>query len=173
MFRAGVAGLMSVVLVVRCYKYRYLRFGVRVGVDVWCYILYYILYYILLLYYYYILYYTLSYTILFFCPSSSHSSDLPSVLSSSSLLSSPPILLPSSLLLIYSSHSFYTCRYLHILIYIPDSSTILTPHVLSEWMVEVCRFDEYRCSFQEFWCFDGIPVFLVFRSNCKVIVWSV
>ena len=37
-----------------------------------------------------------------------------------------------------SQYSFYTCRYLHILIYIPDSSSNLTPHVLSEWMVEVC-----------------------------------
>ena len=36
-----------------------------------------------------------------------------------------------------SSHSFYTCQYLDPLTYIPDN---LTPHVLSEWMVEVCRF---------------------------------
>ena len=36
--------------------------------------------------------------------------------------------------------SFYTCRYLHILIYIHllfRISPYLTPHVLSEWMVEV------------------------------------
>ena len=38
------------------------------------------------------------------------------------------------------SHSFYTCRVLHTVIYILDNST---PHVLSEWMVEVCRFDVY------------------------------
>ena len=48
-------------------------------------------------------------------------------------------------LLLSSQYSFYTCRELHILIYIPSfpisfSSPInnLTPHVLSEWMVEVC-----------------------------------
>ena len=41
------------------------------------------------------------------------------------------------------SHSKYTCRYFDILIYIIISSTILTPHVLSEWMVEVCRFYKY------------------------------
>ena len=39
----------------------------------------------------------------------------------------------------FHQYSFYTCRYLHILIYIlllfiPNH---LTPHVLSEWMVEV------------------------------------
>jgi hypothetical protein len=34
-------------------------------------------------------------------------------------------------------NSFYTCRYLHILIYILSSFPNLTPHVLSEWMVEV------------------------------------
>jgi hypothetical protein len=56
------------------------------------------------------------------------------------ILSHLPLLLlillpPSSSLL---SHPFYTCRYLHILIYIllllPKYST---PHKLSEWMVEV------------------------------------
>ena len=36
-----------------------------------------------------------------------------------------------------SQYSFYTCRYLHILIYILSVSNNLTPHVLSEWMVEV------------------------------------
>ena len=121
MFRAGVAGLMSVVLVVRCYKYRYLRFGVRVGVDVWCYILYYTIILYIISYtiiIYYILYYTLSYTILFFCPSSSHSSDLPSVLSSSSLLSSP---LFSSLLLFFwyilPIHSIRVGTYIYLFIF--------------------------------------------------------
>ena len=54
---------------------------------------------------------------------------------SSPLLPSPP--LPSSLPPPHP-HSFYTCRYLHTLTYTlliySDNST---PHVLSEWMVEV------------------------------------
>ena len=61
-------------------------------------------------------------------------SSLPNLISSSSSHSSHP-----------SFHSFYTCRYLHILIYIlqdifsliPSPINNLTPHVLSEWMVEV------------------------------------
>ena len=41
-------------------------------------------------------------------------------------------------------HSINTCRWLVILIYIILWDSLddkLTPHVLSEWMVEVCRFD--------------------------------
>jgi hypothetical protein len=135
---------------------------------------YYILYIIL---YYYIHYYIL-YPILY---SSPHL--LPFLISSS-----PPILplpslpllfcsLPSLSIILPSQYSKYTCRYLHILIYIirysktifcslpsllfptilylsvltytylysPNlhTSTILTPHVLSEWMVEVCG--KYLC----------------------------
>ena len=84
---------------------------------------------------------------------SSYSSHLPFLLSFpvylSSVLLIPILLNLSSVPLPFSSsifpifhqpHSKYTCRYLHILIYIPDSSPKLTPHVLSEWMVEVCRF---------------------------------
>ena len=110
------------------------RLAFELVFDVWCYIvyyyyytytiIYYILYYILyiiihilLYYYYYILYYTLP------------SSDLSSI-------PFPIIHVP-----LQSSHSKYTCRHLDILIYIPDSSPkYLTPHVLSEWMVEVCEF---------------------------------
>jgi hypothetical protein len=109
---------------------------------------------ILLLYIYIILYYTLPSPILFFLPlsssllfflpniplTSSHSSHLIpifilylSVLTYTYLYSSSDTPLSSP-----SQYSFYTCRYLHILIYIPDSSSkYLTPHVLSEWMVEV------------------------------------
>ena len=104
-------------------------------------VLYSILLYIIYYYTLYIYYYTISYTILF--PSSSHSSLLyllhspllsssifssflfpSSVLSSvpSSvpfLYSSPlPIIFHSSQSIIYSSHSKYTCRVLHILTYI-------------------------------------------------------
>ena len=70
-----------------------------------------------------------------------------SVLLSSSVLlfsfSSSPSDLHSLPSFIPSQYSFYTCRYLHILTYtLPDSSkNNLTPHVLSEWMVEVCRFE--------------------------------
>jgi hypothetical protein len=95
------------------------------------YIYYYILYIILLYYYTYIiiLYY---YYIILFLPLLSS----PILISSSSPLCS----IPSSYL--PSSHSFYTCRYLHILIYIlfqysslllsflfPISSSLLT-HLL-------------------------------------------
>ena len=118
------------------------------------YILYYYILYIILLYiilYYYILYYTIIYYIILF--SSSHLS-FPILSSPNTLLlfsPSSPIsfrfgreytLLPSFLfnpLLLFflssspllfhlqSSHSFYTCRSLHILIYIPDSSRQFDP----------------------------------------------
>ena len=69
-------------------------------------------------------------------PSSDLSPPLPNLLSSLLFLflsfqSISPSLHPNL------SHSFYTCRELHILIYIPSVSNNLTPHVLSEWMVEV------------------------------------
>jgi hypothetical protein len=98
------------------------------------YIIYYILYYTLLLYiiyytiihiifyYYILLLYIISYTILFFYSSLPlYTSDLSSIPSPHLILSHLPNLLflslpfPNPLL---SSHSFYTCRYLHILIYI-------------------------------------------------------
>ena len=164
--------------------------------DVWCYIVYYyyyiiilyIIYYILYIYiyYYYILYYTLLYyTIISYTILSSLLPHLLFLFHSILIflpfpLSSPILSLP---ILFSSQYSFYTCRYLHILIYIqsfqsshlihnpffplplqsssdlsssqsshskytcrdlltviyiPDSSkNNLTPHVLSEWMVEV------------------------------------
>ena len=104
-------------------------------VDGYCVILYLIL----------LLYYILYYTLLFFC------SILPPLLPHPNNLIYH-IFLFSSSSIFYSPHSFYTCRYLHILIYIlliyssfpilfshllfPNPN--LTPHVLSEWMVEVC-----------------------------------
>ena len=124
-----------------------------------------IIYYIILLYIIHILlyilyYYTIiSYTILFFS-SDLFSSSFPSfpllpsssvLLFCSSRLSSNHRILISFytcrylhiliyILLFYSSsHSKYTCRYLHILIYILSSKN-LTPHVLSEGNVEWCRF---------------------------------
>jgi hypothetical protein len=59
-------------------------------------------------------------------------------------------------------HSFYTCRYLHILIYIILWSSLpilllpkyLTPHVLSEWMVEVCGAYLYRVGSGLCLCFE-------------------
>jgi hypothetical protein len=137
--------------------------GVMCGVCViiyYCYILYitilyytyYILYYYIILYYYLILY-----SSLLFCSS-------PPILPLLSSFSLPIFPLLPHLLF---PHSFYTCRYLHILIYILRSLPFLsnplpnthprntcrylhiliyilsifknnlTPHVLSEWMVEV------------------------------------
>ena len=95
-----------------------------------------------IIYYYYILYciiiHIISYTLLFFCSIYLLFPSFPDLSSSSLpllipiplfylLLSSSVFLLPNSLslspnLLSYSSHSKYTCRHLHILIYIPDSS---------------------------------------------------
>jgi hypothetical protein len=73
-------------------------------VEVWSYIyiIIYYYYYILLYIHYYIIYYTilLLYIIILYI-----------ILYSSLLLFSPPLPFPIS-------HSFYTCRYLHILIYI-------------------------------------------------------
>ena len=112
------------------------RAGVDVRVDVRCYILYYYYYtytyYILLYiihYYYYILY-----LILYSSPLLIYSFPFP--LSSSFLLSSSSPLLPNIPFPVYLSsvlssphsfplpfkYSFYTCRHLDILIYIPQES---------------------------------------------------
>jgi hypothetical protein len=75
----------------------------------------------------------LTYTYLYLIQYSSYSPLLPLPIQSS-----PHPILPN-----LSQYSFYTCRYLHILIYIPlfpQYPKYLTPHKLSEWMVEVCRF---------------------------------
>jgi hypothetical protein len=125
---------------------------------VWCSVLYLILYiisYTIIHYYYYIT--IISYTIiihilyytLLFCSSSiflfSSSSILPTpfllslplqILPSHPNIHLPSILLPSSLLPIQSSssqYSFYTCRYLHILIYIlfQYSSHLIFPSLSS------------------------------------------
>ena len=56
-----------------------------------------------------------------------------------------PILSSSSIFLISHPHSFYTCRSFLMFIYVPSVSDNLTPHVLSEWMVEVCRFEVCVC----------------------------
>ena len=97
----------------------------------------------------YILYYTLpspilisisSFPIFPSYSSPSSSSDLISDLSSSFL----PLLAHN---LSPLHHSFYTCRVFHNLIYILPTSDNLTPHVLSEWMVEVCGAYLYRVVF--------------------------
>jgi hypothetical protein len=190
----------------------------RIGVLSWCWrVVLYLIHILLLLYIilYIILYSSnpLIYTLLplpfplFFSPPLLiHPS-----LSSLHLFSSSSILLWSiSFLYNPSQYSFYTCRYLHILIYIlsqysnppPSKSTIrprtfyrsgwlrcdvfnyvvfgsvwdwagvlvyvLTPHVLSEWMVEVWCWEWYRLWL--FWAFEGLSwwMLLVFRSDCKV-----
>ena len=111
------------------------------------YIIYYIIYYILYYYilYYYILYYLILYSSIFY------SSHLPflfrsSLLFLSSLLlfySLPP--LPHPLLsppLLSSVHSIRVGTYIYLFIlYSSFLIQLLTPHVLSEWMVEVCAGD--------------------------------
>ena len=119
-----------------------------VCVSCWCLtlgvyvILLYIILYIIIYYtytiiiLYIIIYYTLPSSALPFLSYSSYSSILLFLSHLSSFLfQSIPSPLPSSSLLI--QYSFYTCRYFDNLIYIPSVSDNLTPHVLSEWMVEV------------------------------------
>ena len=104
-------------------------------------------------------------------------SHLPSSFPNILISYSPPqsflssILLPTPLSL---PNSFYTCRHLDILIYVPIiwSPPNLTPHVLSEWMVEV-------------WCvylcvvFDSSFVFvlaferLVFDVRCYIVYYII
>ena len=47
----------------------------------------------------------------------------------------------------------------------PNLPKYLTPHVLSEWMVEVCRFDKYR--YQVHVGVDEYPVLFVFRAGVR------
>ena len=60
------------------------------------------------------------------------------------LLFSSSVLSSSQSILISSSQPFYTCRYLLTVIYVLSVSNNSTPHVLSEWMVEVCGKYLYR-----------------------------
>jgi hypothetical protein len=83
-----------------------------------------IIYYILYYYYYTLLLYIIYYTLLFFC----------------SLLLFILFLISSSRILI---HSILVGTYIYLFIFFLPNP-LLTPHVLSEWMVEVYRFDEYR-----------------------------
>ena len=115
----------------------------------------------------------------------------PSLFSSSVLISSNPPILSSILL---NSQSFYTCRHLHILTYIQSlqssvlllsqSSTILissfpfrhpidilTPHVLSEWMVEVWCVYKYRYPFLFNSGVFGYSCFGEYRFIVCVGVW--
>ena len=99
----------------------------RLVFDVWCY--YYILYIIIHILLYLILYSSLQ---------------IYSSLSSIPIFCSPLSFFPLSpqSFLSHQPHSFYTCRYLHNLIYILSFRYLiqeyLTPHKLTEWMVEVC-----------------------------------
>ena len=125
------------------------------------YIILYIILYITIIIYYIIIYHIIIYLILYsislLFPSSVPISSIPPPPISPSPLpplpsffySSPPHPLPSLLPfsssdLIFSfpsSHSKYTCRVFHLLIYIlPAFQNNSTPHVLSEWMVEWCSF---------------------------------
>ena len=119
-----------------CWLERY-----RIGVDVRfvfnvrCYILH---------VYIYILLFLLYYTLLFHLPFLSLSSLTP-LLSSDLLIylpyshSSFPLFPYSSTIILYVS----VLRYPYLCSVGREGDDILTPHVLSEWMVEVCRFYMY------------------------------
>ena len=117
-----------------------------------------LLLYIILIHYYYILYYLILSSslpfpiyLLYLLPSPIHLFPSLTILFCSLLFSSfpyNPLLILSPHIPLHSQYSFYTCRYLHILIYILQIYSsfpifqyrfpkYLTPHVLSEWMVEV------------------------------------
>ena len=134
-------------------------------------IYYTIIYYYIIIYYYYILYiiilyyytYTYTYTIMSYIlyiyytlPSSDLSSfsllfpsllflfPLPfPILSSHSQSSSSPSLPLLFHLILFQSLSFpeYLSAFGYPYLYTLPSQNNLTPHVLSEWMVEVCRFE--------------------------------
>jgi hypothetical protein len=79
----------------------------------------------------------LTYTYLYYSVLHLSSSVLP--LPSSSI--PIPIIWSISSVIPIPQYSFYTCRYLHILIYIPSSfPDVLTPHKLSEGCLEWCSF---------------------------------
>ena len=108
--------------------------------------------------YYYILSYTIlsSSSILFYSSPSlpllissfpSSSSSAPSFYKRNTSISNNPSLRNPSIFNIHLSHfilyvSALTYAYLYSRLIFPIFKNNLTPHVLSEWMVEVCRFDK-------------------------------
>ena len=142
------------------------RVGLTYGVIFYI-IVYYILYTII---YYYILYiYIYIYYYILYSPSSSlpFPPSLLSPFSSYPFLPSSPLpihslpnipfkpLLSSSSLHSSSQYSFYTCRYLDILIYIPDSSPTIPPRMFyrSGWLrcvVRICIGS--GCASVSCWC---------------------
>ena len=115
-----------------------------VYVSCWC--IFFLLLYIILLYItFIILYLILYYTLLFFRSVLPSQSSLPLPILLPFLQPSPVI--PSSPI---SSFILYVSVLTYTYLYSGDDSrdNILTPHVLSEWMVEVCRFHKcgVRCS---------------------------
>ena len=115
------------------------------------YMLYIIYYYTLHIYYYYIISYTIlssSSDLLFHSPPLPQS--IPSIFCSPllfcsffySLPSSFPLpSFPSSFLLSFpTSFKVYVSAFTYTYLYSIPIFQLLTPHVLSEWMVEVCRF---------------------------------
>ena len=119
-------------------------FDIRAGVDVWCILYYYILY----IYYYSIIILYIIYYILYSSPSFSSLPPFPSPIFYLSLLlffssSFPP---PP-----YLIQSIRVGIWIHLFIFNQYLINNLTPHVLSEWMVEVCRFEVWGVLFR-FWC---------------------
>ena len=129
-----------------------------------------------------ILYYYILYTILFFC---SHlflpnlfflRSIHPPLISSTTFPILFPIFSPSqspSIYLQFYSRSFYTCRYLHILIYVQSISNNLTPHKLTEVNVEWCSFNVcgVRLCFELVWCSCFVLVFDVRCYYYYIIIY--
>ena len=72
------------------------------------------------------------------------------------------------------NHSIRVGTYIYLFIYssdLPNPPELLTPHVLSEWMVEWCSFISIRLCWESCWCFhlgvcfknSGFEVFLCFE----------
>ena len=120
---------------------------------------------LLLLLYYYILYYTLllfwSYLLFSSLPLHLRSFFLSPNLSSLSLLIYLLFLSISSILPFLLIHSFYTCRYLDMLIYIPDLSPTIRPRMFyRRWMSSGAVLS--MCDVW-YWCI----------GLCFVLVWCV
>ena len=135
MFVLSLSGERLLVVDIRCLLYYTYTHTYTYTYIIYYYIIYYILYFSIFCFSY-----SLSSSFLLFPPSFQDNHTLLIYLcsSSSSHLSSVPPFLFYSVRFHSLPDSFYTCRCLLFDTYIPNSShQLLTPHVLSEWMVEV------------------------------------
>jgi len=134
-------GMVELVFDIRCYILLY----ITITIYLYIYIILYYTYTIIIYYTYYIIYYLILYSPLFFylLPST-----LPNLLSSifpitSHLfhLLSPHLNIHSILVGTYIYSYLYSIRIFIFSPSPPNFPSNLTPHVLSEWMVEVCGGD--------------------------------